>query len=309
MTAPASFITDINGPVFVADYGGSGMPAVLIHGLGGSHINWASVGPQLARSCHVLAPDLPGFGRSPSAGREASIAANVRLVEELLRRVGTPALLVGNSMGGLIALGVAAGRSDLLAGLVLVDPALPLPRGELFRINPVALRFVATFAMPRLGEYFLSRAAGTLGAEGLVRGTVARCTVDWRRVDPALIDDMIALERERLRQPRWHEVVIEGMRSIVQTLLARRHVERWIRAVSTPTLLVHGAKDAVVRVSASRAASDLRPDWEYVELADAGHVPMMELPSVFLDTVDDWLEAQPGLEGLGTRRRDSAATA
>ena len=304
-----TFTADIGGPLFVADYGGNGPACVLIHGLGGSHLNWMSVGPELARSFHVLAPDLPGFGHSPSAGRQASIAANVRLVEDLIRNVaGTPALLMGNSMGGLISLGVAAGRSDLLSGLVLVDPALPLPRGELFRFDPVALRFVAAYAVPKLGEYFLSRSATTLGAEGLVRGTLARCTVDWRRVDSEMVAAMIDLERERFAHPNWHEAVMEGTRSIVQTLASRRHVERWIRSVSAPTLLVHGARDEIVRVSASRAAATVRPDWEFVELGDAGHVPMMEVPGAFLDVVDAWMAGVPELSAA-VAPDESAATA
>lgn len=294
-----SFTADIGGPVFVADYGGNGPLCVLLHGLGGSHLNWMSVGPELARNFHVLAPDLPGFGRSPSAGRQASIAANVRLVEELIRSVpGGPALLMGNSMGGLIALGVAAGRSDLLSGLVLVDPALPIPRGELFRFDPVALRFVAAYAVPKLGEYVLSRSATTLGAEGLVRGTLERCTVDLRRVDSELVAAMIDLERERFARPNWHEAVLEGTRSIVQTLASRKHVERWIRAVSAPTLLVHGAEDQVVRLSASRAAAGVRPDWDFVVLDDAGHVPMMEVPAAFLEVVDTWMARVPALSAL-----------
>ena len=294
-----SLTADIGGPVFVADYGGNGPPCVLLHGLGGSHLNWMSVGPELARSFHVLAPDLPGFGRSPSVGRQASIAANVRVVEELIRSVaGAPALLMGNSMGGLIALGVAAGRSDLLSGLVLVDPALPIPRGELFRFDPVALRFVAAYAVPKLGEYVLSRTATTLGAEGLVRSTLDRCTVDLRRVDPELVAAMIALERERFARPNWHEAVLEGTRSIVQTLASRKHVERWIRAVPAPTLLVHGAQDQVVRLSASRAAAGVRPDWDFVVLDDAGHVPMMEVPAAFLEVVDIWMARVPELSAL-----------
>lgn len=305
-----SFTVDIGGPLFIADYGGSGSPAVLVHGLGGSHLNWMSVGPELARSFRVLAPDLPGFGRSPSAGRQASIAANVRLLEELIRDVaGAPALLMGNSMGGLIALGVAAGRSDLLSGLVLIDPALPIPRGQLLRFDPVVLRFVAAYAMPRLGEYFLGRAAVTLGAEGVVRNTLAHCTVNWRRVDPEMVAAMIALERERIQRPDWHEAFLDGGRSIVQTLAVRSHVERWIRAVSAPTLLVHGVRDQVVRVGASRAASDMRPDWEYVEFDDAGHVPMMELPEAFLETVDEWLMGLPGLPAVPRRRGPETATA
>ena len=304
-----SFTADIGGPVFVADYGGNGPLCVLLHGLGGSHLNWMSVGPELARSFHVLAPDLPGFGRSPSAGRQASIAANVRLVEELIRSApGGPALLMGNSMGGLIALGVAAGRSDLLSGLVLVDPALPIPRGELFRFDPVALRFVAAYAVPKLGEYFLSRTAATLGAEGLVRSTLERCTVDLRRVDSELVAAMIDLERERFARPNWHEAVLEGTRSIVQTLASRKHVERWIRAVSAPTLLVHGAHDKVVRLSASLAAANVRPDWDFVVLQDAGHVPMMEVPAPFLEVVDTWMTRVPQLSAL-LPEVETAATA
>lgn len=302
-----SFTADIGGPVFVADYGGTGPPAVLVHGLGGSHLNWMSVGPELARKFHVLAPDLPGFGRSPSAGRQASIAANVRLVEELIRGVaGPPALLIGNSMGGLIALGVAAGRSDLLSGLVLVDAALPFPRNELLRIDPVAFRFVAAYAAPKLGEYLLSRMAVQLGPEGLVRSTLARCTVDWRRVDPEMVGLMIDLERERFERPNWHESVLEGTRSIVQTVMARKHVERWIRAVSAPTLLMHGARDGVVRVSASRAASDIRPDWDYVEFQDAGHVPMMEVPAAFLGSLDDWFTGVAELQPFASHDGEAA---
>lgn len=304
-----SFTADIGGPVFVADYGGTGPTAILVHGLGGSHINWSSVGPELAESFHVLAPDLPGFGRSPSAGRQASIAANVRLIEELIRSVSDgPALLMGNSMGGLISLGVAAGRSHLLSGLVLVNPALPLPPGDLFRFDPVAFRFIAAYAAPKLGEYFLSRDAAELGPEGLVRSTLERCTVDLRRVDPEMVEAMIDLERERFELSNWHESVIEGARSIVQTLLARKHVTRWIHMVSARTLLLHGRKDGIVRVGASRAASDMRPDWEYVEFDDAGHVPMMEIPGQFLDTVDDWLLRVPELRRY-VADRGAAATA
>ncbi|MBV8194210.1 MAG: alpha/beta hydrolase [Candidatus Dormibacteraeota bacterium] len=285
-----SFTVDAGGPVHIADYGGSGPVMMLLHGLGGSHLNWMSVGPGLARSHRVLAPDLPGFGLTPSQGRAASIGASVRLLESLIHKVAEPpVVLIGNSMGGLIALGLAAARSDLLSGLVLVDPALPSPRRDRFRLDPVALRFLLVFLAPRLGEFFLSRTAGAVGAEGLVRGTLERCTVDMRRVDPQMLAAMIDLERERIKVPRWHESVTEGSRSIVQTLLARGRVERWIAQVTAPTLLMHGTQDRVMKVRASRAAHDLRPDWEYFEFSDAGHVPMMEVPQAFLGVVDDWL--------------------
>lgn len=299
---------DVDGPVFVADYGGTGTTMLLVHGLGGSHLNWMAVGPELARGHRVLAPDLPGFGRTPIAGRRASIAANVRLLERLLQRLGGgPAVLVGNSMGGLISLGLAAGRSDLLAGLVLVDPALPLPARDRIRLDPVVLRFMLAYAVPRLGEYLFSRLAGSLGAEGLVRTTMERCTVDIRRVDPTMLAAMVELERERMSHPNWHEAVMEGSRSIVQTIGAQGHVERWLRQVTTPALLLHGTLDRIMTVRASRAVHEIRPDWEYVELADTGHTPMMEMPGTFLDVVNDWLQRNPRLRQETTQDLQAAA--
>ena len=285
-----SFTVDIGGPLFVADYGGSGRTMLLVHGLGGSHLNWMSVADALARDHRVLAPDLPGFGRSASAGRSASIGANVRVLEHLIERVAEgPAVLVGNSMGGLLSLGVAAGRSDLLAGHVLVDPALPAPRGEVLRFDPVSLRFLAAFLVPRLGAYYMDRVGTKVGAEGMVRQTLERCAVDPARVDPAMVAAMVALETERMRQPDWHSPVIEASRSIVQTLFISGHVERWIRGVTAPTMLIHGRQDRLVKVRAARAAADLRPDWEYVELEDSGHIPQMETPVEFLAALQDWL--------------------
>src|SRR5438876_959824 len=120
---------DLDGPVHVADFGGAGPTMVLVHGLGGSHANWLAVGPALAAHARVLAPDLPGFGRTPLAGRSAHVHAGVALVDSLLDTVADgPAILVGNSMGGLIAMMQAAACPEKVAGLVLVGPAQPRPR-------------------------------------------------------------------------------------------------------------------------------------------------------------------------------------
>src|SRR5712692_7938224 len=92
---------DLDGPLHFADFGGSGPTMVLVHGLGGSHVNWMAVGPALAARARVLAPDLAGFGRTPLAGRSAHLRANQGLLDRFLDAVADgPAVLVGNSMGG-----------------------------------------------------------------------------------------------------------------------------------------------------------------------------------------------------------------
>jgi pimeloyl-ACP methyl ester carboxylesterase len=57
-----SVTVDLDGPYHYADYGGDGPPMVLLHGIGGSHINWMLVAPKLAERFHVYALDLIGFG-------------------------------------------------------------------------------------------------------------------------------------------------------------------------------------------------------------------------------------------------------
>src|SRR6266704_1878725 len=138
---------DLGGPVHFADFGGAGPTMVLVHGLGGSHLNWAAVGSALAARARVLAPDLAGFGRTPLAGRAATVQANRRLLDRFLDAVGDgPAILVGNSMGGLIAMLEAARRPAKVAGLVLVGPAQPRPSRTL--VDPIVALTFAAYALP-----------------------------------------------------------------------------------------------------------------------------------------------------------------
>src|SRR5580704_8559497 len=103
MRVMQSSMLDLDGPVYVADYGGDGPVMLLVHGLGGAHLNWMAVAPLLAVDHHVYALDLPGFGRSPLAGRRSTIAANVDLVSRAITHLAPgPVVLMGNSMGGLL---------------------------------------------------------------------------------------------------------------------------------------------------------------------------------------------------------------
>jgi pimeloyl-ACP methyl ester carboxylesterase len=289
-----SFIVDAGGPIHVADYGGSGQVALLVHGLAGSHLTWMSVAGELARDHRVLAMDLPGFGRSPLAGRRATISANIATLDQVIGQLGDgPIVLMGNSMGGLISLGVAAERPSKLAALVLVDPAFPQPRREVWRLDPFARRFLFTYALPRLALRRLARRAVALGPERIVRDVLALCTVDPTLVDPALVAALISLEGERLNGSDWQDAIYEASRSLVRTLALRRHFERWVAAVTAPVLLIHGRRDRLVSHRSARAVADVRPDWEFHLLDDVGHVPMMEAPRQFLDVVEPWLKGLP----------------
>jgi pimeloyl-ACP methyl ester carboxylesterase len=289
---------DIGGPINVADFGGTGGVVLLVHGLGGSHLNWLSVAPHLAERYRVYALDLPGFGRSPLAGRRSSIAANIVVLTRAIPELSDgPVVLIGNSMGGLLSIGVAAMHPTLVRSLVLVDPAVPAPGGWKPRVDRVTRNFLAAAFTPSWGARRIARAVAALGPESLVYETLRLCSADPGRIEQAVIDAHIALETERLAQLGWQESFYAAARSLVRALALKRQVMRWVGLVEAPTLLVQGDQDRLVRVQSARAVASLRPDWEYHEFAGAGHVPMMEVPTEFLAVTGDWLARHAGDAG------------
>ena len=128
-------------PVNYVDLGEQGdhRPIVFVHGLSGQWQNWLENIPRFAESRRVVAIDLPGFGLSPMPDEEISIEYYGRVVAELCDRLGlSPAVLVGNSMGGYIAAEVAIERPDVVERLLLVSAA-GISQTDLAR-SPVARR-------------------------------------------------------------------------------------------------------------------------------------------------------------------------
>ncbi|HEY7926314.1 MAG TPA: alpha/beta hydrolase [Candidatus Dormibacteraeota bacterium] len=286
----ADLILDLDGPVHAVDHGGAGPPMLLVHGLGGSLLDWRDVAPSLTRHHRVWSLDLIGFGRTPIENRHATVAANQRLVDVMVRHIGRgePVLLMGNSMGGLISIVEASRRPDLISGLVLVDPALPRTRG-----GRLALMITAAFlvlAMPGVGEWLTQNHTRRRGAERLVDDVLELCTVDASRVNPATRAAQVELTRWRAELDDPHRAFVEASRSLTRWLLRRETLESHIRGVRAPTLLIHGESDRLVSVSAAGWAAALRPDWSLRVLADTGHVPQLERPREFVRLVEHWLD-------------------
>ena len=117
---------DLDGPVHYIDFGGKGTPLLMVHGLGGSALNWAAVGPELSKQYHAVAIDLAGFGQTPLFRRSATLGANANLVHTFAEQVlGEPVILMGNSMGGHIGI-LEAGWSP--ASRMPIWPATTRPR-------------------------------------------------------------------------------------------------------------------------------------------------------------------------------------
>lgn len=280
---------DIDGPVHYVDFGGpDDAPAVvLVHGLGGSHLNWDLFAPLLQPHARVWALDLPGFGRSEPGGRKASVHANVAVLQRFLADVvGEPAVLIGNSMGGMLSILAAGERPDAVTGLVLLDPAIPGPRRAL---DPLVAAMFALYAVPFVGERFLVWRRSKQSELARVREMLRLCGVDPDALPPEVVDRSVTLLAEREDVDGMDRAFLAAARSLVKLLVDPRRYRRAMASIDDPVLLVHGDRDRLVPVAAARDIARRHPDWRYLEMPGVGHVPQLQVPEELAREVLDWM--------------------
>lgn len=284
------------------DYGGpdDGPLLLLVHGLGGSLLNWAAIAPTLAETCRVVAIDLVGFGRTQPLGRSPHIDTNrdllARFVDEV---IGHPVILVGNSMGGLLSLLLADLRPDLVSGFVLVDPAVPV--GPTARPDPLVTLMFGAYAVPALARVLMSRRRSLFSAESQAMAVLRLCCVDTRRVPGHVLRQHLELAREREDYPDVDAELIVAGRSLVLVLARRRWLDALMGRISKPVLLLHGAKDRLVPIAAARRVARANPTWRFEVAEDVGHVPQLEVPEWTVDQILDWLADEGTIAVLGAR--------
>jgi pimeloyl-ACP methyl ester carboxylesterase len=144
-------------PVRYEVAGAAGEPVVMVHGLSGSTHWWARNLPALARRYRLYLVDLPGFGAMRRLGRQFVLAEAASWLSEWMRAVGLErAHVVGHSMGGYVAIQLAAGRPELVGRLVLVAPA-GTPTGRSMLGHFVPLLLTTRYATPASARWRASQ--------------------------------------------------------------------------------------------------------------------------------------------------------
>ena len=286
--------TDLDGPFSWVDHGGpdDGQVIVAVHGLGGSHASWHDLAPLLTRTHRLLAVDLAGHGRTPRAGRSASVRANCVLLGRFLEQeVPGPVVLLGSSMGGAISILHAAEHPERVRGLALIGPALPRTRTAV--PNRALAKQVALFAVPGLAERSLARRRARLSAEAFVQATLELTCADASRVSEELRDVAARLCAERANGPDAEAALSEAARS-VGLLVARAGAYRALLAsVTAPGIVLQGELDRLVPPSGVRQLSALQPGWPVHLLDGVGHVPQIEDPLRTADLLLPFLASLP----------------
>lgn len=280
VTAPRLVTPADGAPLAHLYYGGAAGPvAVLLHGVGGGREGWAETGEALAGAgWRVLAVDQPGYGLSPLI-EPCNLEGMAHAVQRLIDWAGGgrdargadpgAALLVGHSMGGMVAQELAARSPRHVAALVLLatSPAFGSADGQWQR------RFLA--------ERFAPLDAG-LGMAGLAA-----------RLTPALAGRDAAPERVAAAQLLMAGVPEATYRAVLAALVRFDRREALAR-IAVPTLVVTGEDDRTAAPEVARRMAARIAGAELAILPATGHLAMLEQPAVFADVLLDFVRRRLG---------------
>jgi len=241
---------------------GAGATVVLIHGSGpgvSAYANWRFLIPVLAERFHVLAPDVLGFGKS--ARPDGMTYSKKIWVDHLIAFLEASGVercsLVGNSMGGALALAIAIERPDLVDRLVLMGAA--------------GLSFPLTEGLDAVWGY-------EPGVEAM-RDLIARHFA----FDAAIAtDELVRLRYEASCLPGYHEsyrTMFPAPRQAGIELLSSDPAA--IAKIEKPTLLVHGREDRVIPLAVSERLFQLIADAELHVFGRCGHWTQIERKDAF----------------------------
>jgi pimeloyl-ACP methyl ester carboxylesterase len=255
------------------DVSGRGDPLVLIHGLATTRSIWRHAAPRLAASRQVFTIDVPGFGAARPVGRGFDLETVAARLAEALRCSGAPEPydLVGHSMGGALALTLAAREPAAVRGLVLVSPAglrpIPLPIAA-------ALGIAAELYIP-VRRRAAPLASWSWGRRLLMAGGVC----DGAALEPAVVRQLVGASLGARRiGPALSAVASADLRDLLERL-------------PVPVGAVWGRDDRVIPPGGMRTVLALRPGATCEVVDGAGHISMVERPDAFVDALERVLVA------------------
>ncbi|MBV8910875.1 MAG: alpha/beta fold hydrolase [Gammaproteobacteria bacterium] len=252
---------------------GSGPDLVLLHGWSLNLRVWERLTRHLAARFRVIAIDLPGHGRSDWDPKAASPAAQAWRVHETLAPLTERYMLLGWSLGGQLAIDLAAAMPAGIERLALVATTPRFLAAPGWRCGS---------PRPRL-----SRLIHRLHVEGglAVRDFLA---LQVRGSAPATAARALALLTEAV-----HTHGAAQLDALVSGLARLRDsdLRRALPQLSMPALVIAGQRDRVIRPAAGRALAAALPHASYVEIAGAAHAPFLSHPVQFLKHLTTFLHA------------------
>jgi len=275
--AEYSRFADVDGVRVHYQEKGTGTPLVLIHGYTSSTYSWKEVFEPLSKSFRVIAVDLKGFGFSGKPDGDYTRRAQAILVAHLLEHLKIDkAWLCGSSMGGEVALNVAVANPQRVAGLILIDSAGVEVPGE----GSLAPGYLL---LPVVGRILV---ALSLTSDKLVRQGLEKSFYDQAKVT----DDRVANYYRPLKTRGGQLAALRA-----RTQWSMFPIEPDLGKITVPTLILWGAHDQLIPVTAGQKMNSLIKASKLVIFETCGHLPQEEMPARTIDEMTRFIAAQnPG---------------
>jgi pimeloyl-ACP methyl ester carboxylesterase len=251
---------------------GEGDPILFIHGLSGGWQNWLENLPHFAATHRVIALDLPGFGSSPMPEWEVGMPAYGQLIHDFCQRLGLDrAVLVGNSMGGFVAVEAATAEPQRFSRLVLVSAA-----GIINTWNPELRATVTAYAWSKFGGAVADNGHTIVAHPRSRQLALAPFFRYPGQLRPELLIEQMAGGR------------CPGFGDALQSLIGHDIRDR-LPEIEMPTLIVWGLSDRVIPVAAGISYHRRIPHSRLEIFERTGHVPQLERPARFNALLDEFL--------------------
>ncbi|MDR0494505.1 MAG: alpha/beta hydrolase [Treponema sp.] len=261
-----------------ADNNSTDKPAIiLIHGLGDEADSWRHIFPLLAGAGYrVIAPDLPGFGRSLWKGK-ISVRGHRNAVIRLMARsgaagAGRPVVLAGSSLGAGIAEMAACKRPNLVKALILIDGCFPFE----YKLDK-GFFLQALLALPFVGKKWYR--TFRLNHEAAWRSLYPYYADlnGMKTEDKDFLRERVIARVESSNQERGYFATLRSMNNLFA--FGRQNSARMIKAWPGKIAVIWGEQDRVVPVKKNAPFRSLRPDADFALIAGAGHLPHQEKPA------------------------------
>lgn len=257
-----------------------GRPAILlIHGLAGDKHTWDGVLTGLGQHAYVIAPDLPGHGEAEEAGGDCSIPGYAAYLRDLLRVLNVAHVTaVGHSLGGGVALQLTYLFPELVSRLVLVDAG---------GLGPEVSPILRAATLP--GAELVLPVISSSPARSVARWTGRILSSVGAPPRPGVVE--LARGVGQLANPLSRKAFLRTVRTSLslrgQAVDAR---DRLYLTALLPTLVVWGARDAIIPVRHGVAMHEAAPGSELEVLEQAGHFPHLDEPARFVRLVASFVE-------------------
>jgi pimeloyl-ACP methyl ester carboxylesterase len=252
---------------------GEGEPILFIHGISGCWQNWLENLPHLSRGRRAIALDLPGFGASPMPSWPIDIPAYGRLIHDFCEKLGIEsATVVGNSMGGFVAVEAATTIPSRFSRLVLVSAA-----GIINTWNPEGRATATAFAWKTFGPAVADRGRWIVSHPRSRQAVLGL----FMRYPNRLRADLLLTQMEGgLRCPGFGD----ALRAVI-----RHDIRERLGTIEMPTTIVWGQSDRVIPMAAALSYHRRIPHSRLEIFERTGHVPQLERPARFNALLDDFL--------------------